>query len=356
MLELRKLHCQGSPRELGLAHGEELRDEISRFIDQRLRAFQDYAAERNDGVSVETFLNCGARCGAVAERWDPDGASELSGIAEGAGVDAAVLYAVTNMTDVRDVLLLGQSGGDEGCTALFAPRDESAARLIVAQTWDLNPTDLEYVIALHRRPSEGPETWSITCAGALTIMGMNAEGVTVGTTNIKTRSARVGVGYLSVLHRIIRARSLAEAARLVREAPRAAAHTYWVADRSGGAEFECDASEVVERRMDRALARTNHCLAPAFREREGEPATASSLSRLARAERLLAGSPRDFEHIRELLTDRSDGVDSINRYAEDAQGTTTNACLIGIPETRELWACRGSADRGRWLKLEFAPG
>jgi hypothetical protein len=53
------------------------------------------------------------------------------------------------------------------------------------------------------------------------------------------------------------------------------------------------------------------------------------------------------------MRDRSDGVDSINRYTEDAQGTTTNACVIAVPARRELWACRGPADRGEWRQLTF---
>ncbi|MEA1619090.1 hypothetical protein SOQ14_09185 [Erythrobacter sp. T5W1-R] len=58
------------------------------------------------------------------------------------------------------------------------------------QTWDLNGPDVDYVIALHRLPDDGPETWTVTCAGCQTLMGMNAHGLAVGTTNLKTRGAR----------------------------------------------------------------------------------------------------------------------------------------------------------------------
>jgi hypothetical protein len=90
-----------------------------------------------------------------------------------------------------------------------------------------------------------------------------------------------------------------------------------------------------------------------MRGAEGEPPTASSKKRLARAEQQLRAGAQDVDSLRALMRDRSDGVDSINRYTEDAQGTTTNACLIAVPATRELWACRGPADRGAWVQLPF---
>jgi isopenicillin-N N-acyltransferase-like protein len=355
LLKLSLVECAGDARALGNQQGEALRERIRAFIEQRLSAFAEYSRERG-GQSVEQFLVAGGHCLRAFEKWDAEGAAENAGIAEAAGVSAEALYASTNMTDVRDVLLLPGSKTDEGCTSLLVPAALSrSAQVIVGQTWDLNPTDLDFVVAVHRRPTLGPETWSVTCAGALSLTGMSSAGVAIGTTNIKTRRSRVGVGYLSLLHRAIRARSAAEAAELVRSAPRAAAHTYWLADASGATELECDPDTVIERRAEaQPLARTNHCLSSPMRAAEGEAPTASSQKRLARAEQQLRAGSQDVATLQQLMRDRRDGVDSINRYSEDAQGTTTNACVIAIPARRELWACRGSADRGEWVQLRFS--
>jgi isopenicillin-N N-acyltransferase-like protein len=354
LLKLPLVECRGDARALGNQQGEALRERINAFIEQRLAAFAQYSGERG-GPGVEQFLSIGSACLRAFEAWDPEGAAENAGIAEAAGVSAEALYGSTNMTDVRDVLLLPSRKTDEGCTSLLVPPGLSRSReVIVGQTWDLNPTDLDFVVAVHRQPTNGLETWSVTCAGALSLTGMNAAGVAVGTTNIKTRRSRVGVGYLSLLHRAIRARSAAEAEAFVRGAPRAAAHTYWLADAHGATELECDPDNVVVRRADpEPLARTNHCLSDGMREAEGEPATASSQKRLARAEQQLRAGAQDVPSLQALMRDRSDGVDSINRYTEDEQGTTTNACLIAVPARRELWACRGPADRGEWIPLKF---
>jgi hypothetical protein len=187
------------------------------------------------------------------------------------------------------------------------------------------------------------------------LIGMNGDGIALGTTNIKTRASRVGVGYLSILHRAIRSRTIDEALGVIRDAPRAAAHTYWAIDSAGGSELECDPESVIERPLaGRPIAQTNHCQARELSAREGEPATASSRERLAQAETLLERVPHDVDSLRALFADRSHGVNSINRYTEDEQGTTTNACIVCVPERRELWACRGPSDRGRWQRLEFA--
>jgi hypothetical protein len=354
LLKLPLVECRGDARTLGNQQGEALRERINAFIAQRLAAFAQYSGERG-GPGVPQFLAAGAACLRAFELWDPEGAAENAGIAEAAGVSAEALYGSTNMTDVRDVLLLPSSKTDEGCTSLLVPPALSRSReIIVGQTWDLNPTDLDFVVAVHRKPTQGPETWSVTCAGALSLTGMSALGVAVGTTNIKTKRSRVGVGYLSLLHRAIRAPSAAEAESLVRGAPRAAAHTYWLADARSAMELECDPESVVQRRAEaEPLARTNHCLAEGMRALEGEPATASSQKRLARADGELRRGAHDVASLKALMQDRSDGVDSINRYTEDEQGTTTNACVIAVPAQRELWACRGPADRGEWVQLKF---
>lgn len=355
MFDLPQVFATGAPREMGRQQGEAQKTRIQAFVDQRLSALSGYLGERGEAARFSEFVAVGRACFEAARRFDSDGTEEHEGIAEAAAIDSALLYAATNMTDMRDILVLPATADREGCTSLLLPREKTQASVIVAgQTWDLNPTDLDFVVAVHRRPSAGPETWSVTCAGALSLVGMNAEGVAVGTTNIKTRASRVGVGYLTILHRALRSRTLSEALQVIRSAPRAAAHSYWAAAAEGGSELECDPETVRERPLAQApIVQTNHCQAPELSGREGEAATASSLQRLARAEQTLARGGHDVASLRALFADRSDGVDSINRYPEDEQGTTTNACILCVPERRELWACRGPSDRGIWQRLEF---
>src|ERR1041384_379312 len=120
LLKLPIVECAGDARTLGNQQGEQLRERIGAFIEQRLSAFDAYSKERG-GPNVEQFLAAGAACLRVFEKWDPEGAAENAGIAEAAGVSADALYGSTNMTDVRDVLLLPGTHADEGCTSLLVP-------------------------------------------------------------------------------------------------------------------------------------------------------------------------------------------------------------------------------------------
>ena len=147
------------------------------------------------------------------------------------------------------------------------------------------------------------------------------------------------------------------AARIAIDAPRAAAHSYWYADPVAGVQLECSSDRAVRRDLaDVPLVQTNHCLDEAHAACESEPVSDSSRSRLERIGQLLEAGMDDADSAREVMMDRKGGSLAINRYPEDGEPTTTNACLVGIPADRRLEACRGPADRGKWLTLEFERG
>lgn len=361
-MKLEHIEVSGSPRDMGRAQGEAFRDQISAFIEMRLDAVRGYLKQRGYAGTWEQILTVGHESFGLFEAWDPAGHSELVGIAEGAGVDPERLFTTTNMTDMRDAVLLAAAGGpplkpvaDEGCSSLLVPAGSTAAgRPLVGQTWDLNPPDVEYVVAIHRKPDDAPEAWSVTCTGCLSLMGINAEGFAMGTTNIKTYGSKPGVGYLSILHRVLRCSSADEAAQIVETAPHAGAHTYWVADAEKQIELEASPNAQVRRDTSAGpVWRTNHCITDTHRAVEGEVVGESSQARFARLGELLGEGGHTLESLKVLFADRTQGVLSINRYAEDDQGTATNAVFIASPVDRKAWACRGPADRGEWIELGF---
>ncbi|MEM7705894.1 MAG: C45 family peptidase [Pseudomonadota bacterium] len=353
--ELEQLTVQGHPRDLGEQQGEHFRERIQQFIAVRFAAVSEYAAElgRDD---ITPLREIGRTSQAIFADWDPEASTEHEGIARGAQVDSLDLFIATNITDMRDVLLLPRGEASppelEGCTAVLLPgRLTQSGKGLAGQTWDLNPTDVDYVVGVHRKPVKGPETWSLTCTGCLTLIGMNSEGLALGTTNIKMHGSKPGVGYLNVLHRAIRSPGVEEASRIILDAPRSGAHTFWLADPKQQVEWEAGPDAAVARTADdQAVTRTNHCLAPEFIERQGEPTSETSAKRLAKATAVVEAGNINPTALRTLFSDRSEGINSINRYHEDGTDTATNGVFIASPSDRRLWACRGPADRGEWIE------
>ena len=359
--ELPQIQVAGTPREMGQSYGEQLREQIKAFVAHRLSITGAYLAERGFEGEAD-LLRVGASGLAALERAHPEGFEELAATAEAAGVDAAALFAAGNYSDIRDVVLLGGSAppdpSADGCTAFVLPHDLSREHAVLAgQTWDLHPADVEFVVAVKRKPDDGPRTWSITTVGCPTLIGLNEHGVYVGTTNIKVSSVRDDApGYLNILHLALTTTSDApQAAKVFEQTPRLAAHTYWAADLAGGVEVEASAGHAVTRQLgggvNGMLLQTNHCLEPQHIETEAEPPSDSSVARFARAKEILAAGGHDVESLKAMMGDREGAPNCISRHHEDEQYAATNACAIADLTNTTLHACRGPADRGAWVEL-----
>ncbi|MDJ0979222.1 MAG: C45 family autoproteolytic acyltransferase/hydrolase [Erythrobacter sp.] len=356
-LELPQLTVTGTPTEMGRQYGAHFRDMIRLFVADRVRAVEAYLRDTGHEGTDRLFA-AGAQCLEGVREFDPSGYQEHHGIAEGARVDPVRLFTTANMTDVRDIIAYPDDPvvvEDEGCTVGLLPPSMSAnGRALQGQTWDLNGPDVDYVIALHRLPDEGPETWTVTCSGCQTLMGMNQHGVTVGTTNLKTYGAKVGVPYLSLLHRALAQETRSAASAVVEQAQVAGAHSYWIGDSDGAVEWEkTPQSSHARSTADGPLARSNHCLVDENIARETD-LSPSTHNRFDRMTALLGQSDQhSVETLKALFADRADGRLSINRFAEDNSGATTNAVVACNPADLEFHACRGPADKGTWTRLEF---
>ncbi|MEM1380888.1 MAG: C45 family peptidase [Pseudomonadota bacterium] len=359
-LELPHFTVTGSPEDMGAQYGQLCRDLIQDFVAQRVAAVEEHLLERGY-PSTDGLYEAGAQCLDRLRDFDPVGHREHLSIAEGAQVDTVRLYTVANMTDIRDIITLPGEPPvleDEGCTsALLPPGITESGRALQGQTWDLNGPDVKYVVALHQLPDDGPETWTVTCAGCQTLMGMNQHGVTVGTTNLKTRGARVGIPYLSVLHLALRQPSLDAASAVVEHAPVAGSHSYWIGDAHQAVEWERTPTAANKRTtQEGSLVRSNHCLFDENKRFETD-LSESTHARFDRMRKLLGQSDaHNVDGLIAMFSDRSDGRLSINRFAEDQSGATTNAVVAMDPGEREFMACRGQADRGVWARLSFTRG
>ncbi len=355
---MRFIELAGTPVAMGEAFGEACREPIARLYALRLENALRQATQYGGRVISEAeLLRLAGACLAACERFDARGSDELRGIARGAGLSAERVLAMQGLTDLRDGLAWGDlsEAGAEGCTALIAQRDACVdGRARLAQSWDLASDNAPFVVAVHRRPQGALETWSVTTVGCLSLMGVNAAGLALGTTNLRTRDSGVGVPYLSLIHRALEEREAESAARVIAAAPRAGAHCYLALDAAGEARvLECTGRLSHTFRIRGGThVHTNHCQVPAHAALEADTPRRSSEARLARMRALVAERHGAIEGawLRSCFADAAGGALAICR--RDFDGISTNAAVVITPELGELWACAGVPDDpAKWEKL-----
>jgi isopenicillin-N N-acyltransferase-like protein len=355
---MRVYDFQGSAAAMGEAHGETLRDEIHAFYDLRV-ANAIRQAMRYGGREVTEAQLLGVSRASIehARAFDGNGFAELEGIARGADLSFEKLLALNGLTDFRDVLCwTGHLEAFGGCTSAVVHGSATTdGHALGGQTWDLATDNMPHVIGVHRQPTDGPETWSLTTTGCLTLIGMNEHGVAVGTTNVRTTDARPGVMYLSILHRMLDARDAEGAAQVVEGAHRSGAHFYWIVDGQGRVlTLECSARVAHREELTSGSSvHTNHCLVPANIAEQGVLASPSSTGRLHRGTELLEGGAGDLsmERLERLFADGVD--DPLGICRDDTEGISTNGAVVTCPQTRSFRACHGlpTPEGDTWVEM-----
>jgi len=361
-ITLESIELAGDFRAMGEAFGEAYRSETQALCALRLDAATRYAAARGQHVNERDILALAESCLPITQAFDPQGYDEFAGIARGAGVTEATLLAMQGLTDLRDVLSLGPPPDGEGCTSFVVAPDRSATgQLLVGQNWDLEADNMPFIRLVRRRPTTSPETcpetWSLTLTGCLSLIGINAFGIAVGNTNLRMNDARVGVPYLSIIHRALREPSRESAASVIQSAPRAGGHYYYVAGADEVASMiDCSATAHASTVVAAGVAaRCNHPLDGDIAARQYEPPAPSSLYRQDRMAALLAGDELlTIGELRSFLADREGGDNRICRD-NDPPPVSTNASVIIEPATRTIHACRSQADVGVWRSESLAP-
>jgi isopenicillin-N N-acyltransferase like protein len=341
---------------MGEAFGETCRAEIAKLYEARLRNAMTQAMQYGGRVADEaTMLAVARACIEPTAAYHPEGFAELQGIARGADMPIEKVLAMNGLTDLRDILAWsGELETFGGCSAFVVTRDWTrTGKLLCGQTWDLATDNMPYVLGVHRRPEQGPATWTMTTVGCLSLIGLNEAGIAVGTTNIRTTDARPGVTYLSLIHKALSTTTLDDAAEAIRSAARAGAHFYYLADSHGRAlALECTPHHVDITEIETgAYVHTNHCLCAEHQAIEGDTPSASSHARQLRLESLIGQdySRADLDAAKRWLSDREGGVNAISRT--DFDGISSNGAVVMEPEMGTIQVAHGPPHLAEWLDL-----
>ncbi|QJQ94145.1 MULTISPECIES: C45 family peptidase [Halomonadaceae] len=201
MTELTELH--GSRGDIGLAHGRRHAEKIHRSIRVYDQLFQDFVGCDWPAATQRALAFLPA-----IERRFPAIIEEVEGIAQGAGLELADILAL----NCRSEISLTQASG--GCSAFALQR---ASTQWLAQNWDWRADQLDNVVALRIEADNAPALVTLTEAGMVGKIGLNAQGIGVCLNAIRSETCGEGLPIHFALRKILESEDYAAARRVIEE-------------------------------------------------------------------------------------------------------------------------------------------
>lgn len=361
---LRTIEIAGPPRSMGECFGEEFADQIRQFAGFRMDRLAEFVHKHDPerGLSREDVLALAGQTVEAHGQFSPAIWAEFCGIARGAGLSVEELLIGNGFTDFRDFVLFDSEALRGGpveppgeCTAFLVPAECADGAPIVGQTWDMDAEAREFLVLVHRKPDDAPETLGLTTVGCLCLIGLNSEGVAVGNTNLMPVDCGVGVNYLFTITEALGCASAAEAADAVESARRLSGHDFYMADERTAVNVETTARRSYRTAVrGEAFVHANHYLADDLKPLEFPGADLSNSQ--WRHERLasdLGGLPVPItmENCWERLSGITQGEGGACPGGSAAVATC--AAVVMCPGTRTLYVCAGgpTADNREVLTL-----
>jgi isopenicillin-N N-acyltransferase-like protein len=212
---LPRVTASGPPAACGAGYGEAAGELIRSNLEAYRRRFQDQA-----GLDRSQVLAAGEAFRAATAAHHPRIAAMLDGLADGAGVPPAELYAVNGRTE----LLYGRPGGQE-CTAVGVLGTHTASgHLLLGQNWDWHPDQRDAMLLLRTTDERGHTVLTLAEAGMLAKTGLNSAGVgqclTMLATDRDGLTSPPGVPYHVLARATLEADCLTVATRAACRSPR----------------------------------------------------------------------------------------------------------------------------------------
>ncbi|EME44464.1 hypothetical protein DOTSEDRAFT_152345, partial [Dothistroma septosporum NZE10] len=308
-----RIHCSGTPHEIGFKHGQEAREPIVRTIVFYTGMFQhsckkDWQQVQDLALRFEPSMR---------KNW-PAYLEEMRGIAAGAQLPLSSILAI----NVRTEIAFGAFS--DGCTALSWQTSNTSW---LAQNWDWDSRQQENLIQLTIEQIDKPTIKMITEAGLIGKIGLNSAGVGVCLNAIKAKGmdptrlpCHLG------LRMVLESTSRDDAVKNLETYGIASPCHMLVADASGGIGLEWSSIDLkkIEMNSKQQVFHTNHYLTK-HKGVHDEKWLKDSDFRVTRVEQLcgeIEGEP-SYESILRIFQDTKNHPGSICRAAEEPNSSAT---------------------------------
>ena len=323
---------EGDPFTRGQHLGSSQAGRVRQAARAYMTLFNQFAGlSRNDVYTeVERFIP-------TINDYAPHLLEEIRGISAGSGCELREIIAINARTE----LMYGMQQSSE-CTAIgVSPAASTDGRVLLAQNWDWHPSLTGAIVLWAIRRNNGPDLITLTEAGMVGKIGINAAGVAMCVNLLKSDADHEGpaVPMHIILRRVLEnANSVEEAISLISSAKRCTSCHHLIADRTGalvGIEATPAGQQVLYPTRG-VLTHTNHCVDAILREHDrGARENPETLARGERAQALALTQPIDESYLRSILSDHATAPDSIclhnlTELPFEMQGESIASILIDL--------------------------
>ena len=359
------IEVEGDAHERGVQIGKATRQQIAHSLSvyRQMFALCD--------ISWQQAIEKSSQYHDLVQSSFPTLMDELKGIAIGSGADIEDLFALNCRTEILppdflaraladvDLAIADQANPehanpDQPCTASnehinectsFAFNRSTNKPVWLSQNWDWVGLQRQALVVVRAKTEYASQFITVTEAGMLAKIGLNQHGFGMCLNILRSvdDGKQIGLPVHIFLRALLDCDSVNQAKALVEENQFASSSNVMIADKSGqmvSFELSPNGSQILNA-VDHSLCHTNHFLHAALIENDAAQAgNLSTLHRLDTARKRLP-TVQDLDGIKSLLSDTSNGLESICRFADTnlppiAQIETVVGVVMNL-SSMELW-------------------
>ncbi|MEM8988360.1 MAG: C45 family peptidase [Pseudomonadota bacterium] len=359
----------GGPEERGRRHGEMFKDAIARIIDTQARQLagpgeDDYlrAAHREKSEFLEQ-----CHFEAAIEEWAPEVLAEITGIAEGAGVDRDEILFLNFGDEQWCYAAAREASANGGTCTSFGVAGQSEVPTLSGQNMDIGLW-LEGFQTLFRIKHETEDAYALVLShpGYIGLCGVNTAPIGIACNALMTLKARnEGLPVSFIVRKFLSCLDFDEAVSFLKTAPHATGQNYLISSSREVRSFEASAGRVEEYRPDadgRRVFHSNHPLVNGDLSKVvRQPyALASTHARLASiAGRLGRQTSRiEVEDVKAALSAHDDPACPVSRLGDDRDsliGYTFGSVIYELTDKPKMHVAAGPPCRTDWIEVGINP-
>ena len=263
----------------------------------------------------------------IVKQYCPHLLEELQGLADDSDTDEESLFALNCRTEILPANFFQRAMATDSpvhtneCTSLAFARNHAPVWL--AQNWDWVGLQRQSLVVVAAKPDNNVSYITVTEAGMLAKIGLNDRGLGVTLNILRSHNdgQQPGMPVHFLLRSLLELENVQQACEFASRLPYASSSNILLADRTGEiASLEVSPAGCKILPPDNnQLCHTNHFLHQELITSDaGLEGNLSTTKRLARTQSDLSGLT-GFDDIKSLLSNTSDGEESICRFADTTQ-------------------------------------